>query len=187
MGSIVQGTCYASVKSTATRFFISIFKRLLERIKMILLSIFYDSSNIQDIWDLILGILEIMLYWEDESMNWEKVRKSKDNIQGRNTRGEYKWVSSLLLSISLFLRKVICVKFSTVISADNSNWYLDFIPGHWAFSHHLNLQISKPNQIKSPPPLFGLLQYCCSNHCFCVSIFPYVYISCHGYSLPDCE
>lgn len=67
------GHCYTSVKSVATRFFINIFRWLWEPAKMISSKIFYDSSNIESMWDLIVGITEIMSYLEDESINCRKV------------------------------------------------------------------------------------------------------------------
>lgn len=50
-------------------------------------------------WDLILDITEIMT----KNIHWGKIRKSEDSIQGRNTGGEYRWISSLLLFSSFLI------------------------------------------------------------------------------------
>lgn len=133
-------------------------------------------------WDWIPDVTEIMLHWKGKSIRWGKIRKSKKAIYKAEMLEGFVFPAALFF-VCLFLRKShLCRIFNCCVCW----WYtsipvLDFTPGHWAFFHHLKLDIVKANQID----FLFLLLHCCSNHrgseSLTVSVYPYflVFISCH--------
>lgn len=87
---------------------------------MILSSIVYDFSTIEGMCNLILDITEMML----RVFIGKKLENQKTVSKAEILEESISGVFSLLPFISLFLRKLICVIFLTLISTDDSNCYL---------------------------------------------------------------
>lgn len=84
-------------------------------------SIFYDYSNIEGMRDQIVNIIEIMLHWEDKSIHWGKIRKYTRQKYWRGVLvGAF---TAAVFFMCLFLRKLICVIFSTTVSKNYTHWY----------------------------------------------------------------
>lgn len=101
-------------------------------------------------WDWIPDVTEIMLHWKDKSIHWGKIRRSKKAIYKAEMLEGFV-SSAALFFICLFLRKSICVVFSTAVSADDTHRYLFWISclDTERFSITSNFILLKPTRLTS--------------------------------------